>query len=131
MVKDSEESQKCVLREQRGGERREAKGKSREMPEAEVTETAEVKLPEQQPEEIRPQEEMKRSAEMPEVPKLEAEMASKQSNGKPHGEKTKDPEIPDGEIRAAVKAEIVGAAARVATTTREFEEIDNGAGDKR
>ena len=38
-------------------------------------------------------------------------------------------QIMDGEIRAAVKAEIVGAAAKVATATREFEEIDNGAGD--
>ena len=64
MVKDSEESQKCVLREQRGGERREAKGKAREMSEAEVKETVKVKLPEQQPEEIKPQEERKRSAEM-------------------------------------------------------------------
>ena len=36
VVKDSEESQKCVLREQRGGDRRIAKGKAREMPEAEV-----------------------------------------------------------------------------------------------
>ena len=49
---------------------------------------------------------MKRSAAMSEVPKLEAEMASKQSNGKPHGEKSKETEIPDGEIRAAVKAEM-------------------------
>ena len=32
VVKDSEESQKCVLREQRGGERRIAKGEAREMP---------------------------------------------------------------------------------------------------
>ena len=45
-------------------------------------------------------------AEMSEVPKLEAEMASKQSNWKPRGEKSKYPEIPDGEIRAAVKAEL-------------------------
>ena len=106
MVKDSEESQKCVLREHRGGERRIAKGEAREMPEAEVKETVKVKLPEQQPEEIKPQEESKRLAEMSEVPKLEAEMASEQSNGKPYGEKRKDPEIPDGEIRAAVKEEL-------------------------
>ena len=33
-------------------------------------------------------------------------MASKQSNGKPHGEKSKETEIPDGEIRAAVKPEL-------------------------
>ena len=85
MVKDSEESQKCVLREQRGGERRTATLKAREMPEAEVKETVKVKLTEQQPEEIKPQEEMKRSAEMSEVPKLEAEMASEQSNWKPYG----------------------------------------------
>ena len=76
------------------------------MYEAEVTETAEVKLPEQQPEEIKPQEESKRSAEMSEVPKLEAEMASEQSSGKPYGEKSKDPEISEGGIRAAVKAEL-------------------------
>ena len=76
------------------------------MPESEVKETVKVKLPEQQPEEIKPQEEMKRSAEMSEVPKLEAEMASEQSNGKPYGEKSKDPEIPDGGIRATVKAEL-------------------------
>ena len=72
-VKDSEKSQKCVLREQRCGERRTATWKAREMPEAEVKETVKVKLPEQQPEEIKPQEEMKRSArvlEMSEVPKL-------------------------------------------------------------
>ena len=75
MVKDSEESQKCVLREQRGGELRIANGEAREMPEAEVKETVKVKLPEQQPEEIKPQEERKRSAEMSEVPKLEAEMS--------------------------------------------------------
>ena len=50
--------------------------------------------------------EIKRSAEMAEVPKLEAEMASEQSNGKPYGEKSKDPEIPDGEIRAAVNPEL-------------------------
>ena len=73
------------------------------MPEVEVKETAKVKLTEQQPEEITPQEEMKRSAEMPEVPKLEAEMAGKQSNGKPYGEKSKDPEIPDGEIKLQSK----------------------------
>ena len=36
--------------------------------------------------EIKPQEEMKILAEMSEVPKLEAEMASEQSNGKPYGE---------------------------------------------
>ena len=76
------------------------------MPEAEVKETVKVKLTEQQPEEIKPQEEIKRSAEMAEVPKLEAEMASEQSNGKPYGEKRKDPEIPEGGIRAAVKAEL-------------------------
>ena len=40
------------------------------------------------------------------MPKLEAEMASNQSNGKPHGEKSKDPEIPDGKIRAAVNPEL-------------------------
>ena len=40
------------------------------MPEVKVTETAEVKLPEQQPEEIKPQQERKRSAEMSEVSKL-------------------------------------------------------------
>ena len=57
-------------------------------------------------EEIKPQEEIKRSAEMSEVRKLEAEMARKQSNGKPYGEKGKYPEIPDGEIRAAVKPEL-------------------------
>ena len=79
------------MREQRGGERREAKGKAREMPEAEVKDTVKVKLTEQQPEEIKPQEEIKRSAEMAEVPKLEAEMASEQSNKKPYGEKRKDP----------------------------------------
>ena len=106
VVKDSEESQKCVLREQRGGERRTETGKALEMPEAEVKETVKVKLTEQQPEEIKPQEEIKRSAEMAEVPKLEAEMASEQSNGKPYGEKSKDPEIPDGEIRAAGKPEL-------------------------
>ena len=92
-LEDSEESQKCVLREQRGGELREAKGKAREMSEAEVKETVKVKLPEQQPEEIKPQEESKRLAEMSEVPKLEAEMASDQSNGKPYGEKRKDPKV--------------------------------------
>ena len=32
--------------------------------------------------------------------------SSKQSNRKTHAEKRKDPEIPDGEIRAAVKAEL-------------------------
>ena len=89
MVKDSEESQKCVLIEQRGGERRTATWKAREMPEVEVKETAKVKLTEQQPEEIKPQEEMKRSAEMSEVPKLEAEMAGEQSNMKPYGERVK------------------------------------------
>ena len=57
LVKDSEKSQKCVLRRQRGGKCRTATGKALEMPEAEVTETAEVKLPVQQPEEIKPQEE--------------------------------------------------------------------------
>ena len=57
-------------------------------------------------EEIKPQEESKRLAEMSEVPKLEAEMASEQSRGKPYGEKSKDPEIPDGEIRAAGKPEL-------------------------
>ena len=56
LVKYSEESQKCVLRKQRGGECRIAKWKAREMPEAEVKGTAKVKLTEQQPEEIRPQE---------------------------------------------------------------------------
>ena len=76
------------------------------MPEAEVEETVKVKLPEQQPEEIKPQEEMKISAEMSEVPKLEAEMVSEQSNWKPHDEKRKDPEIPEGGIRATVKAEL-------------------------
>ena len=45
VVKDSEEREKCVLREQRGGERRIAKGKALEMPEAEVKETVKVKLP--------------------------------------------------------------------------------------
>ena len=49
---------------------------------------------------------MKRSAEMAEVPKLEAEMASEQSSGKPYGEKSKDPKIPDGEIMAAVNPEL-------------------------
>ena len=39
--------------------------------------------------------------------KLETEMASKQSNRKTHGEKSKDPEIPDGEIRAAVNPELL------------------------
>ena len=43
---------------------------------------------------------------MSEVHKLEAEMAGKQSSGKPYGEKRKDPEIPEGGIRAAVKAEL-------------------------
>ena len=62
MVKDSEESQKCVLRKQRGGECRTATGKAREMPEVEVKETVKVKLTEQQPEEIKPQDEIKRSA---------------------------------------------------------------------
>ena len=38
VVKDSEESLECALREQRGGDRRTATGKAREMPEAEVTE---------------------------------------------------------------------------------------------
>ena len=33
-------------------------------------------------------------------------MASEQSNRKPHDEKRKDPEIRDGEIRAAVKPEL-------------------------
>ena len=75
------------------------------MPKAEVKETVKVKLPEQQPEEIKPQEESKRLAEMSEVPKLEAEMASEQSSGKPYGEKRKDTEIPECGIRAAVKAE--------------------------
>ena len=70
MVKDSEENQKGVVREQRGGERRTATWKAREMPEVEVKETVKVKLTEQHPEEIKPQEEMKRSAEMSEVPKL-------------------------------------------------------------
>ena len=65
------------MREQRGGDRRTEKGEALEMPETEVTETAEVKLPEQQPEEIKPQEERKRSAELSEVPKLEAETPSK------------------------------------------------------
>ena len=60
VVKYSEESQKCVLREQRGGDRRTATRKSREMPEAEVKEAVKVKLAEQPPEEIKPQEEMKR-----------------------------------------------------------------------
>ena len=46
------------------------------MPEAEVKETVKVKLPAQQPEEIEPQEEMKRSAEMSDVTKLKAEMSS-------------------------------------------------------
>ena len=79
VVKASEESQKCVLREQRGGERRIEKGEAREMPEAEVKETVKVKLPEQQPEEIEQQEEMKRSArvlEMSDEPKLKAEVSS-------------------------------------------------------
>ena len=49
---------------------------------------------------------MKRSAEMSEVPTLEAEMSSEQSNRKPHDEKSKDPEISEGGIRAAVKAEL-------------------------
>ena len=47
-------------------------GKAREIPEAEVKETAQIKLTEQQPEERKPQDERKRSAEMSEVPKLEA-----------------------------------------------------------
>ena len=76
------------------------------MPEVEVKETARVKLPELQPEEMKPQGESKRLAEMSEVPKLEAEMASEQSNRKPYGEKSKDPEIPEGGIRATVKAEL-------------------------
>ena len=42
------------------------------MPEAEVKETVKVRLTEQQPEEIKPQEEIKRLAEMSELPKLEA-----------------------------------------------------------
>ena len=106
MVKDSEEREKCVLREQRGGERRTEAWKALEMPEAEV-ETVKVKMTERQPEEIKPQEEIKRSAEMAEVPKLEAEMASQQSNGKPYGEKRKDTEIPEGGIRAAVNPELL------------------------
>ena len=40
------------------------------------------------------------------MPKLEAEMVSEQINRKPHDEKRKDPEIPDGEIMAAVKPEL-------------------------
>ena len=71
-----------------------------------MKETAKVKLTEQHPGETKPQEEIKRLAEMSEVPKLEAEMASEQSNKKPYGEKRKDPEIPEGGIRAAVKAEL-------------------------
>ena len=46
------------------------------MSEAEVKETAKVKLPEQQPEETKPQEVIKRLAEMSMVTKLEAEMSS-------------------------------------------------------
>ena len=42
--------------------------------------TVKVKLSEQQPEDIKPQAEMKRSAEMSEVPKLEAEMSSEPEN---------------------------------------------------
>ena len=49
---------------------------------------------------------MKISAEMSEVPKLEAEMVSEQSNRKPHDEKRKDPEIPEGGVRAAAKPEL-------------------------
>ena len=56
VVKDSEESQKCVLREQRGGDRRTETWKARELSEAEVKETAKVKLAEQPPEGIKPQE---------------------------------------------------------------------------
>ena len=81
-------------------------GESPEMREAEVKETVKVKLPEQQPDEINPQEERKRSAEMSELPKLEAEMVSEQSNRKPHAENRKDPKIPDGEIMAAINAEL-------------------------
>ena len=43
---------------------------------------------------------------MSEEPKLEAEMAGEQSNRKPYGEKSKYPEIPDGEIMAAVNPEL-------------------------
>ena len=46
------------------------------MPEAEVNETVKVKLPEQQPEDTKPQKEMKRSAEISDVTKLRAEMSS-------------------------------------------------------
>ena len=49
------------------------------MPEAEVKETVKVKLPEQHSEEIKPQEEVKRSArvlEMSDVTKIKAEMSS-------------------------------------------------------
>ena len=60
VVKDSEKSQTCVLREQRGGERRTATGKALKKPEVEVKETARVKLPEQHHEERKPQEESKR-----------------------------------------------------------------------
>ena len=58
-----------------------------------MKETAKVKLTEQQPKETKPQEEIRRLAEMSEVPKLEAEMASEQSNCKPYGEKRKDPKV--------------------------------------
>ena len=94
------------MREQRGGDRRTATGKAREMPEVEVNETAKVKLTEQQPEEIKPQEETKRSAEMSEMPKIEAEMVSEESNRKTQDEERKDPEILEGGIRAAVKPEL-------------------------
>ena len=42
------------------------------MPEAEKNEAVNLKLREQKPEDIKPQEEIKRSAEMSEVSKLEA-----------------------------------------------------------
>ena len=76
------------MREQRGGECRTATGKAREMPEAEVKETVEVKLPEQQPEEIKPQDEEKKSArvlEMSDEPKLESEVLIEleKNNAKP------------------------------------------------
>ena len=59
------------------------------MPEAEVKETVKVKLPEQQPEEIKPQEEMKRSVELSDVTKLKAETSSElEKNNAEPDEKT-------------------------------------------
>ena len=57
-------------------ERLTATEKALDMLEAEVKVTVKVKLPEQHPEEIKPQEEMKRSAEMSDVTKLKAETSS-------------------------------------------------------